>query len=303
MICYVILHFKNLDDTIKCVKSLKNTTDHSSRYIVVDNGSGDGSGEKLKQLYGNDTQCDVLLLPKNVGFSKGNNEGYRYAKQNFYPDYIVITNNDVVFFQKDFEEKIKQIYEETHFDILGPDIYVPRHGDHQSPMFKNAISIFQLENELKEYQYYQENPIKFSKRLKLHALKNMLCSNSQGINHLYSKLRGKDILDYRKRYIDVGLQGACLIMSKKFICNEKKAFVPEPFLYEEEVFLFYRCKKEGYKMVYDPSIAIRHEEAASFSNMKKDKLEKIRFMLEHHVKAREMLLEYLKNEVDNTENY
>lgn len=56
-------------------------------------------------------------------------------------------------------------------------------------------------------------------------------------------------------------------------------------------------------MVYDPSIAIRHEEAASFSNMKKDKLEKIRFMLEHHVKAREMLLEYLKNEVDNTENY
>ena len=105
MICYVILHFKNLDDTIKCVKSLKNTTDHSSRYIVVDNGSGDGSGEKLKQLYGNDTQCDVLLLPKNVGFSKGNNEGYRYAKQNFYPDYIVITNNDVVFFQKDFEEK------------------------------------------------------------------------------------------------------------------------------------------------------------------------------------------------------
>lgn len=85
MICYVILHFKNLDDTIKCVKSLKNTTDHSSRYIVVDNGSGDGSGEKLKQLYGNDTQCDVLLLPKNVGFSKGNNEGYRYAKQNFYP--------------------------------------------------------------------------------------------------------------------------------------------------------------------------------------------------------------------------
>lgn len=121
------------------------------------------------------------------------------------------------------------------------------------------------------------------------------CSKSKWINHLYSKLRGKDILDYRKRYIDVGLQGACLIMSRDFICNENKAFDPEPFLYEEEVFLFYRCKKKGYRMVYDPSIAIRHEEAASFSNMKKNKLEKIGFMLDHHVKARKMLLDYLKS--------
>lgn len=95
MICYVILHYKNIDDTIKCVKSLKNTTDYSSRYIIVDNGSGDGSGEKLRQLYSNDAQCDVLLLPENLGFSKGNNEGYQYAKQKYNPDYIVISNNNV----------------------------------------------------------------------------------------------------------------------------------------------------------------------------------------------------------------
>ena len=296
MICYVILHYKNIDDTINCVESLKNTADYSSQYIIVDNGSGDGSGEKLKQLYENDTQCNVLFLPENLGFSKGNNAGYRYAKQKFFPDYVVITNNDVVFFQKDFEKKIVQIHKETHFDVLGPDIYVPRNGDHQSPMFKRPISISQLENELKEYQYYQENPIKFSRRLKLHAFKNMLCSKSKGINHLYSKLRGKDILDYRKRYIDVGLQGACLIMSKNFICNENKVFDPEPFLYEEEVFLFYRCEKKGYKMVYDPSIAIRHEEAASFTKFQKNKLEKLKFMLKHHVKARKMLLEYLENQ-------
>ena len=301
MICYVILHYKNINDTIKCIDSLKKTTDCNSQYIIVDNGSDDGSGEKLKNLYKNDKQCDILFLQKNLGFSKGNNEGYQYAKKMFHPEYIVITNNDVIFFQKDFEKKIKQIYDETKFYILGPDIYVPRHGDHQSPLFKNAITISQLENELKEYQYYQENPSKFLKRLKLHAFKNMLCSKSQFINHLYSKLRGKDILDYRKRYIDVGLQGACLIVSKDFIYNESKAFEPEPFLYEEEVFLFFRCQKKGYRMVYDPSIAIRHEEAASFSNMEKNKLEKIRFMLEHHIKAREMLLEYLKNEEDSIE--
>ena len=62
MVCYVILHYKNIDDTIKCVESLKNTADYSSRYIIVDNGSGDGSGEKLRQLYRNDAQCKCSPL-------------------------------------------------------------------------------------------------------------------------------------------------------------------------------------------------------------------------------------------------
>ena len=108
-------------------------------------------------------------------------------------------------------------------------------------------------------------------------------------------------MDYRKRYSDVGLQGACLIFSNQFMQQEEKAFNPEPFLYEEEVFLFYRCQKKGYKMVYDPSIAIRHEEAASFENLKIDKIGKLSFMLEHHVKAREELLHYLIEEFDNNE--
>lgn len=294
MICYVILHYKNLNDTIKCLESLRNTASQNSKFIVVDNGSCDDSEKKLKELYGSSSQFHILILPQNVGFSKGNNEGYRYAKNKFNPDYIVVTNNDVVFYQQDFENKLEHIYKETHFDVLGPDIYVPRHGDHQSPMFRSAISISRLEKEIEEYKYYRNNPAKFNIRLKVHAFKNMLCSKSKAINIIYSKLRGKDTLDYRKRYIDVGLQGACLIFSKNFINKEDKAFDPEPFLYEEEIFLFYRCKKKGYKMVYDPTIAIRHEEAASFSNLKKEKIDKLSFMLEHHVKAREELLEYLK---------
>lgn len=299
MICYVILHYKNLNDTIKCLDSLKKTASQNSKFIVVDNGSCDDSEKKLKELYGSSSQFYLLILPQNVGFSKGNNEGYRFAKNKFNPDYIVVTNNDVVFYQQDFENKLEHIYKETHFDVLGPDIYVPRHGDHQSPMFRSAISISQLEKEIEEYKYYRNNPGKFNRRLKVHALKNMLCSKSKAINIIYSKLRGKDTLDYRKRYIDVGLQGACLIFSKYFINKEDKAFDPEPFLYEEEVFLFYRCQKKDYKMVYDPSIAIRHEEAASFSNLKKEKIDKLSFMLEHHVKAREMLREYLKINKDD----
>lgn len=295
MVCYVILHYKNLSDTVKCIESLQNTAAKDSVFILVDNGSGDGSGEQLRERYKNETRCVVLLLPQNVGFSKGNNEGYRYAKQHYAPDFIVVTNNDVVFFQPEWEARVQQIYVQTQFDVLGPDIYVPRHGDHQSPLFQNGITIPQLEYELQEYRQYRDNPLRFNRRLKLHAFKNRLCSKSRLINTVYARLRGKDVLDYRKRYENVGLQGACLIFSRPFIEREDKAFDPEPFLYEEEVFLFYRCRHKGYRMVYDPSISIRHEEAASFSNLQKNRVEKLRFMLEHHVKAREMLLDYLKS--------
>ncbi len=295
-ISYVILHYKNLNDTIKCIESLLRTTNNDSNLIVVDNGSGDGSGEKLKKKYQDMPQIKVLLLENNVGFSKGNNAGYTYVKKNYDSDFIIVTNNDVVFYQKNFEETIKKIYAQSQFYVLGPDVYIPRHKDHQNPLFKTPINKQQLINEIKEYKYYRKNPLKFEKRLKIHALKNRLCSKYKVINFLYSTLRGKDVLDYKKRYENVGLQGSCLIFSKKFIMKEDKAFEPEPFLYEEETFLFYRCQKKSYKMVYDPSIAIRHEEAASFTNANKDNIQRLKFMLNHHVKAREELLKYLEKE-------
>lgn len=294
MICYVILHYKNIDDTVKCMDSLHRTASEESRFIIVDNGSGDGSGEKLADRYKADPQCDVLLLPQNVGFSKGNNAGYKFAKDKYDPDFMVVTNNDVVFYQEHFEESISRIFARTQFYVLGPDIYIPRHKDHQSPLFKKGITADELKKEIDEYKVYRDNPKKFEKRLKLHAFKNMLCSHSRIIRSVYARLRGKDDLDHRKEYEGVGLQGSCLIFSGLFINKEDKAFDPEPFLYEEEVFLFYRCQKNGYKMVYSPEIGIRHEEAASFNKSQKNNDARLRFMLEHHVTAREQLLHYLR---------
>ncbi len=294
--CYVILHYKNETDTRKCVDSLLEKASKDSRFIVVDNGSNDGSGQDLEKLYKDEPQCEVLILEENVGFSKGNNAGYKLAREKYNPDFIIVTNNDVVFWQDDFEQNIAQIYERTGFFVLGPDIYVPRHNDHQSPLFKNGITADELERELSEYRFYRDNPKKFNRRLAIHAFKNMLCSNVSLIRYVYTALRGKDNMDYKKEYEDVGLQGACLIFSKNFIQKEEKAFDPEPFLYEEEVFLFYRCKEKNYKMVYSPDIAIRHEEAASFTNANKNNMDRLNFMLNHHVIAREMLLEYLTKE-------
>ena len=296
MICYVILHYRNINDTIKCIESLENTASKQSVFIVVDNGSKDGSIDKLKLIFRNNPNCEFCGLPNNLGFSKGNNYGYSFAKKKYNPEYIVIANNDVVFYQKDFEKNIEKIFARSKFFVLGPDIYVPRHKDHQSPIFKNGITIKELKKEIAEYRYYRDNPYKFIRRLKLHALKNMFCSKSVFINWLYGKIRGRERLNYRKEHENVGLQGSCLVFSKLFIENEEKAFDPEPFLYEEESFLFFRCQKKMYKMLYSPTIGIRHEEGASFNYGNNCNLGKIIYMLDCHIKSREELLFYLNNE-------
>lgn len=54
-----------------------------------------------------------------------------------------------------------QIYKETHFDILGPDIYVPRHGDHQSPMFKNLLVYLNWKMKLKSINIIRKTLLNF----------------------------------------------------------------------------------------------------------------------------------------------
>lgn len=293
--CYVVLHYKNTSDTEKCIESLLHTTGEKSRIIIVDNGSNDKSGELLKEKYcAEGSRCEILVLDKNLGFSKGNNIGYLFAKEKYSPNFIVVTNNDVVFYQDFFETEVMELFKKNRFHVLGPDVYIPRHNDHQNPLFKTVITVDDLKREIVEYKKYQENPKRFVGRLQVHAIKNMVCTHSRIIRMLYSSIRGKDNLDYKKKCEDVGLQGSCLIFSKLFIVNEDKAFDPEPFLYEEEIFLFLRCREKKYKMVYSPSIAIRHEEGASFNSISKSKIENIRFMLSQHIAAREMLLTSLQ---------
>lgn len=295
-VCYLILHYKNINDTIKCMDSLYKTAGEESCFVIVDNGSGDGSGAKLSEKYGNDPKCKVILLEENLGYSKGNNVGYQLIREELNPDYIVVANNDIVFMQPDFEEKIDEIYKRTGFHLLGPDIFIPWNKEHASPLFGQTISIETLKADLEEYIYYEKNPEQFIKRLKAREIKNRLCSRSKIIRVVYNKLRGKEDLDYTKEYKNVGLQGACLIVSKKYVEQEEKMFDPEPFLYCEEVLMYFKCRKKNYEMVYSPELKVWHEESASFKNENKNLDERVRFMLKHYVIAKKMVLDYLTQE-------
>ncbi len=91
-VAIVILTWENYEEASDCLDSLKSITYPNYRVIVVDNGSKDGSIEALQDEYG---WCEFVLNSENKGFSKGNNEGIRYALKTG-TDYVLLLNDDTI---------------------------------------------------------------------------------------------------------------------------------------------------------------------------------------------------------------
>ena len=123
MVCFVILHYMALEETIQCVESILNNIEGDKKVIVVDNCSPNNTGADLEKRYAGSGNVDVLQTGKNLGFAKGNNFGYGYAVQNYDPDFVVVMNNDMEIRQQDFISRMEKSWEEHRFAVMGPDIY------------------------------------------------------------------------------------------------------------------------------------------------------------------------------------
>ncbi len=99
---YVItLNWNNEEDTIECIKSLKNINYKNYKIVIIDNGSEEKSVSKIKRQY---SEMCIINNEKNLGFAGGNNVGIKYAIDNG-ADYVLLINNDTTV-EKDFLDKL-----------------------------------------------------------------------------------------------------------------------------------------------------------------------------------------------------
>ena len=84
MYSFVILHYKNIEETIECLTKLQNLFKDKCHIIIVDNNTLSKSEEKLIQKF----TKDILKLDKNYGFAKANNKGIAYAKKKYKSKYF-----------------------------------------------------------------------------------------------------------------------------------------------------------------------------------------------------------------------
>lgn len=244
---YIVLHYKNINDTIECLQSIKDK--YKSPIIVVDNATLMDNDIKKIKIYTD----DIILLDENKGFAKANNIGCKYAIEKYHPDYLVVINNDIIITDTSFESKVESCYAKTKFDMLGPKINT-NNGDSVNPF--NAYKTLE---EVEEAIHRTERNISIFKS----KFKRSVFSIYHKIK--YSLIKEKHLENGKKALSNVPLHGCALIFSKKYYEKYEYIFYNETFLYHEEEFLFYRVNRDKLISYYDPSIECFHKEGSSLN--------------------------------------
>jgi len=91
-ITIIILHWRTYQHTSRCLASLANLTYGNYRILVADNGSHDGSFERLRREF---PSIETLEYASNLGFAAGVNPAIRRALAAG-SDYVLLLNSDVL---------------------------------------------------------------------------------------------------------------------------------------------------------------------------------------------------------------
>ena len=269
MICYIILHYQDIDMTRRCIYSLLNNT-VESKLIIVDNCSPNGSGKILQEELLENHRVTVIINSRNEGFASGNNMGYQFAKKQYIPEIMVVMNNDIIINDPTFELKIKEFFNTKSVDVLGPDIITPA-GNHQNPLAYKPLTSDYIRRRIKV------------DRLKIIFLKINIFFK------LYMLYKQRHPVKIRKKVSkevhDCILHGSCVIYGNRYIEAENFAFVPVTYMYNEEAILYDYLKYKGYKIAYDPDVTVLHMQGSSTAKRIKDQKERIIFRFEKQTES------------------
>lgn len=247
LFAFVILHYGSADMTqqaIDSVESLSVSKNNDIRIVIVDNASPGKTGTIVAQKNANRSNFIFLKNEENIGFARGNNVGFKYAKEVLKADFIILMNNDAVIESKNFCEMVMNDFTNTQYAVLGPDIQTPS-GRHQNPLRQQMLKGIRVK--LTQAYLYLDlictwlflTPIFFRicKNRKHQVLQSQRCSSD-----------------------NVELHGSFLIFSPLYI-QKFDGLDDRTFMYCEEEFLFARCVKNGLKSRYNPEIKILHNES------------------------------------------
>jgi GT2 family glycosyltransferase/glycosyltransferase involved in cell wall biosynthesis len=99
----IVLAWNRWDLTERCLTTLFDTDLETAEVLVVDNGSTDETPERLSRLQ-EEGRIRALVLPRNLGFVRGNNAGIEAADP---ASDVVLLNNDLIFTQRDWLARLR----------------------------------------------------------------------------------------------------------------------------------------------------------------------------------------------------
>jgi GT2 family glycosyltransferase len=89
-ISIIILNWNGIKDTLECLESVYKIDYQNFDVVVVDNGSRDDEGARIKEAF---PRVTLIANEKNLGFAEGNNVAIRHLLKTD-TEYVLLLNND-----------------------------------------------------------------------------------------------------------------------------------------------------------------------------------------------------------------
>jgi GT2 family glycosyltransferase len=213
-----------------------NTGNLDVECLVVDNGSTDGTEDKIKDYKLSNMNYRFIQSGSNLGFAGGNNIGIKDAlKRN--TDFIILMNNDLILQKNMIIDLVEFMQKNPDVGIASPKIYFA-----------------------KGYEFHKD---RYSESEKGNVL--WYAGGIIDRKNIYTSHRGVDQVDrgqFNKIEETDVANGACAIISS-FAFKKVGLLDTSFFLYWEDADFSERIRQFGLKVIYYPKTHIWHKVSAS----------------------------------------
>jgi N-acetylglucosaminyl-diphospho-decaprenol L-rhamnosyltransferase len=131
----ITVNFRHADCTLQLLNSASGLEGFSnSHLVIVDNNSGDGSDERLRQAIKGFNNVELMRSASNRGdFGAAKWALDEYLTHHSTPDWVIICNNDIVFDSSSFLSKLLLRHPQSA-GVLAPAIMSRLTGFDANPM-------------------------------------------------------------------------------------------------------------------------------------------------------------------------
>lgn len=240
---FICVNYNNELDSLNLIDSILKQSQLKKIDIIISDNSKKSS-PKLQNLQ---RKCKNIIYKKNKknkGYFQGANSALKhYLKKNKTPEWIIISNPDIIINDSQFISKLFKIKEKT---IIAPSIISIKTKNDQNPFLISKPST----KKMRFYKTIYNSKILTEKYTLFHTIKSRLSKNKEKIK--------------REIYAP---HGSFIIINKEYF-KRKGTLNYQGFLFGEEIFLAEEAKKENIKIIYNPTLKVFHKQNSSTSKLK-----------------------------------
>jgi GT2 family glycosyltransferase len=186
----VIVSFNTCRLLDGCIASIERETRCSHEIIVVDNASTDGSPQMLREKY---HTVKLIENANNVGFARGNNQGFAIASGRYY----LMLNPDTVILEGAVEKLVDYMDENKDVGICGPRNIDPEGNlqyscDHFPSFWTNLWSYVNFPNMFPNVKTFRRSQMMYWNYAELRDVDKVMGSCMLIRSDLYRHMNGLD---------------------------------------------------------------------------------------------------------------